>query len=167
MGMLSRRIVEPIVVMPTRPLDSAPREAPNLLSGSYRNTYKHVYMGVCIVCVVCVLYVCVFVCVCLCVCVFVCVYTCVYVYMCVCMCVCMWAHIIIYIDTHIHTVLNQIVAQTYISSDFSPWPDRHLLEDSGAVYNLWCQWWILIAADDMQSTVLYILFCYSAFYPRH
>ena len=135
MGMLSRRIVEPIVVIPTRPLDSAPREAPNLLLGSYRNTYKHVYMGVCIVCVVHVLYVYVFVCVCVCVCTSVRIYVCIFVcvYMCVCICVC--THIIIYIDTQIHTVLNQIVAQTFISSDFSTWPDRHLLEDSGAVYN--------------------------------
>ena len=38
MGMLSRRNVEPIEVMPTRPPDSAPREAPSLLLGSYRNT---------------------------------------------------------------------------------------------------------------------------------
>ena len=37
MGTLSRSMVEPVDVMPTRPTDNAPREAPNLLLGSYNN----------------------------------------------------------------------------------------------------------------------------------
>ena len=100
MGMLSRRIVEPIVVMPTRPLDSAPREAPNLLSGSYRNTYKHVYMGVCIVCVVRVLYVYVCVCVCVHIRTHICVYICMCVYVCVHMCVYTHNYILRYTNTY-------------------------------------------------------------------
>ena len=41
-GTQSRNIDEPIDVMPTRPLDNAPREAPNLLSGSYNNMHTYI-----------------------------------------------------------------------------------------------------------------------------
>ena len=42
MGTLSRRKDEPIEVMPTRPLDNAPREAPSLLLGSYTSQHTGV-----------------------------------------------------------------------------------------------------------------------------
>ena len=39
--------------------------------------------------------------------------------------------------------------------------DRHLLvEHSCAVYNLWCQQWVLMEANDVWSTVLCVLLCY-------
>ena len=57
---------------------------------------------------------------------------------------------------HIHTILPQIVTWTFISFQqfFIPSTkgDRCLLvEDSRAIYNLWFQQWILMAADNAWS----------------
>ena len=35
--------------------------------------------------------------------------------------------------------------------------DRHWLEDSCAVYDQWYQQWILMAADDARSTIMYVI----------
>ena len=61
------------------------------------------------------------------------------------------------------TVLPWIVTQEFISLQWFFIPatkqDKHLLvQDSCAVYNLWCQRWILRAADDAWSTILYVYF---------
>ena len=67
---------------------------------------------------------------------------------------------------YIYTVLPHIVARTCIpSSDFITATKREkylLVEDSSAIYNLWCWQWIVKAADNKQSTMLYI-----TLYPNH
>ena len=45
------------------------------------------------------------------------------------------------------------------------WDRCLLVEDSHMVYNLWFWWWILKVADDKQSIILHVWFCYSAIYP--
>ena len=67
---------------------------------------------------------------------------------------------------YIYTVLPHIVDWTCIPfSDFIPATKQEnclLVEDSSAIYNLWCWRWIVKAADNKQSTMLY-----STLYPNH
>ena len=46
-----------------------------------------------------------------------------------------------------------------IVNQATKWDRRLLVKNSCAVYNLWCQWWILMEADDAWSTTLCVLLC--------
>ena len=46
-----------------------------------------------------------------------------------------------------------------IVNQATKWDRRLLVKDSCAVYNLWCQWWIVMEADDAWSATLCVLLC--------